>query len=74
MFPTIIRTFTPKKCQIVTTIEFTTKHSMFSYKFYPKPWKLYTIPNGVDGDIFQVCPLPPPSFPLDIKCIVNAKY
>ena len=21
----------------------------------PKPWKLYTIQDGVDGDIFQIC-------------------
>ena len=21
----------------------------------PKPWKFYTILDGVDGDIFQVC-------------------
>ena len=23
----------------------------------PKPWKFYTIQDGVDGDILQVCPL-----------------
>ena len=28
---------------------------MFSYLFYPNPAKFYTIPDGVDGDIFQVC-------------------
>ena len=35
-------------------IEFTTKHRMFVFKFYPNPINSYTIQDGVDGDIFQV--------------------
>ena len=36
-FLTFPKIFTPQKCQIRTKIEITTKHCMFSYKFYPKP-------------------------------------
>ena len=43
---------------------------MFSYKFYPNPEKVYTIPDGVDGDIFQVC-----SGPLFLYCdTVSLRY
>ena len=54
MFPIIIRTFTPKKCQIVTTNWIYDKTPYVQLLIYPKPWKFYTIPDGVDGDIFQV--------------------
>ena len=35
----------------------TAKHGKAPYvqlHILPKPWKFYTIPDGVDGDIFQV--------------------
>ena len=35
-------------------IEFTTK-TYVQFQILPKPWKFYNIPDGVDGDIFQVC-------------------
>ena len=54
MFQTIIRTFTPKKCQIMTTNWIFDKTPYVQLLILPKTLKIYTIPDGVDGDIFQV--------------------
>ena len=45
MFPAFQRTFTPQNVQ----------HCDNKLNL-PKPWKFYTIQDGVDGDILQVCP------------------
>ena len=55
MFPTIIRTFPPLKCKIVTINWIYDKTPYVQLLVLPKPWKFYIIPDGVDGDIFQVC-------------------
>ena len=45
----------PKKMlKLWQQIEFTTKHHMFGFKFYPNPANIYTIQECVDGDVFQV--------------------
>ena len=54
MFPTFPRTFTPHKCVIVTTYLIYNKTPYILLQILPKPWKAYTIQDGVDGDIFQV--------------------
>ena len=58
MFPTIIRTFTPQKCKIVTTNWIYDKALYFQLLTLPKPLKFYTIQDGVGGEIFQVWLLP----------------
>ena len=55
MYPTIIRTFTSKKCKIVTTNWIYNKTPYVQLLILPKPWNFYTIPDGVDGDILPVC-------------------
>ena len=52
MYPTLIRTFTSKKCKIVTTNWIYDKTPYVQLLILPKPWKFYTIPDDVDGDIF----------------------
>ena len=52
---TIISIFTPQKWKIVTTNWIYDKTPYVQLPILPKPWKLYTISDGVDGDIFQVC-------------------
>ena len=55
MFPTIIRTFTHKKCKIVTTNWIYNKTLYVQLIILPKTWKFYTTLDGVDDDIIQVC-------------------
>ena len=55
MFPTIIRTFTHKKCKIVTTNWIYNKTLYVQLLTLPKTWKFYTTLDGVDDDIIQVC-------------------
>ena len=55
MFPTIIRTFTPQKWKNVKKNWIYDKTLYVQLQILPKPWKCFTILNGVNGDIFQVC-------------------
>ena len=54
MFPTIIRALIPKKIKIVTTNWIYDKTPYVQLLILSKPWKFYTILDGVDGAIFQV--------------------
>ena len=42
-------------CKIVTTKWIYDKTLYVQLQILPKPWKFYTIQDGVDGDIVQVC-------------------
>ena len=55
MFPTIFRTFTPPKFQIVTSNWIYDKTPYVQLLIFLKPWQFYIIPEGVDDDIFQLC-------------------
>ena len=70
MFHTIIKIFTPKYCKIVTANWIYDKTPYVQLLILPTLWKFYTIPDGVDCDILQVCAHDssyPPSPPIRAK-------
>ena len=44
----------PKNAKIMTTNWIYDKTQYVELQILPKPWKSYTIQDGVDGDILQV--------------------
>ena len=55
MFSEFPRTFTLKKYKIFTTNLIYNKTTYVHLTILTKPKKIYTIPDGVDGDILQAC-------------------
>ena len=53
-FLTFPRGFTPKNAELGQQRDIMTRNHRSSFKFYPNPEKFYTIPDGVDGNTFQV--------------------
>ena len=48
-------TLTTQKIEKITTNRIYDKTPYVPLQTLPKPWKFYTIQDGVDGDILQVC-------------------
>ena len=48
---------TTKKANFLTSNWIYDKTPYVWFQILPKPWELNTIQDGVDGDIFQACPM-----------------
>ena len=55
IIPYISHNFYPQKWKIVTTNWIYDKTPYVQFPILPRPQKLYTIQDGVDGDILKVC-------------------